>query len=189
MGVGGGAGPLSLRSAPRRLTPLPRPLRSPVDFRLLLARRYLAGRRRVTLISFISGVSVVGVAVGVMLLVVVLSVMSGFYEVVRGLLVSYDPHVRIEAADARGLPNADSLAAVALTLGHVASAAPYVEGKALLTSPDAPALNLVVTVRGVDARASGGLERAVTEGAFDLAAGPEGAGLVMGASAAQRAAA
>ena len=69
-----------------------------MDYRLLIARRYLAGRRRLTLISVITGVSVAGVAVGVAALVVVLSVMNGFFDVVRDLLVSYDPHVRIEAA-------------------------------------------------------------------------------------------
>ncbi len=141
-----------------------------------------------TLISFISGVSVAGVAIGVAALIVVLSVMNGFYQVVRDLLVAYDPHVRIEAADARGLPNADSLAAVARSVDGVLSAAPYVEGEALLTSPDAPGLNLVVTVRGVDVQATGGLERAVTEGGFDLSAGPDGAGLVMGSMPAARSA-
>lgn len=159
-----------------------------MDYRLLLARRYLVGRRRVTLISFISGVSVAGVAIGVAALVVVLSVMNGFYEVVRELLVAYDPHVRIESVEAGGLRDADSLAGVARSVEGVVSAAPYVEGQALLTSPDAPGLNLVVTVRGVDARATGGLEAAVTDGSFDLASGPEGSGLVMGAMPAARAA-
>jgi lipoprotein-releasing system permease protein len=159
-----------------------------LDYRLLLARRYLVGRRRVTLISFISAVSVAGVAIGVAALIVVLSVMNGFYVVVRDLLVAYDPHVRIEAADARGLANADSLAAVARTVEGVATAAPYIEGQALLTSPDSPGLNLVVTVRGVDPLATGGLEQAVTEGSFDLTAGPAGTGLVMGAMPAARAA-
>ena len=159
-----------------------------MDFRFLLARRYLAGRRRVTLISVISGVSVAGVGLGVAALVVVLSVMNGFYEVVRGLLVAYDPHVRIEATDPRGLTSADSLAAVARRLDHVVSAAPYVEGKALLTSPDAPGLNLVVTVRGVDPRATGGLETAMTQGTSTLDASTEGPGLAMGSGPASRAA-
>jgi lipoprotein-releasing system permease protein len=142
----------------------------------------------VTLISFITAVSVAGVAIGVAALIVVLSVMNGFYVVVRDLLVAYDPHVRIEATDARGLGNADSLAAVARSVNGVVSAAPYVEGQALLTSPDAAGLNLVVTVRGVDPNATGGLETAVTDGAFDLTTSGAGAGLVMGAMPAARAA-
>ncbi len=160
-----------------------------MDYRLLLARRYLVNRRSVSLISLISGISVGGVALGVAALVVVLSVMNGFYEVVRNLLVAYDPHVRIEAADTRGLTNADSLLALARGVPHVVSAAPYVEGKALLTAPAAPDLNLVVTVRGVDPQALDPVvARAVTGGRFDVGRGASGAGLVMGSGPAARAA-
>ena len=86
-----------------------------MDYRLLIARRYLVSRRRLTLISVITGVSVAGVAVGVAALVVVLSVMNGFFDVVRDLLVSYDPHVRIEATGGGGIARPDTLAALALT--------------------------------------------------------------------------
>ena len=157
-----------------------------MDYRLLIARRYLASRRRVTLISIISGISVGGVALGVAALVVVLSVMNGFYAVVRDLLVSYEPHVRIEAASARGVEDAEALRTQALRLAHVVSATPYVEGKALLTATDARELHQVVVVRGVDPAALDSVvARAVTGGAFDLARRAEGegseAGIVMGA--------
>ena len=159
-----------------------------MDYRLLIARRYLASRRRVTLISVISGISVGGVALGVAALVVVLSVMNGFYDVVRDLLVSVDPHVRIEAVGGRGIEDPDALVALADASEGVVSATPYVEGKALLTAPDAPALNQVVTVRGVDAGAlDAQTAEAIRQGAFDLER-RAGAlpGLVMGASLASR---
>ena len=59
-----------------------------MDFRFLIARRYLASRKQVTLISVITGISVAGVSLGVAALIVVLSVMNGFYDIVRDLLVS-----------------------------------------------------------------------------------------------------
>ena len=96
-----------------------------MDYRLLIARRYLASRRRLTLISIISGISVAGVAVGVAALIVVLSVMNGFYDVVRDLLVSYDPHVRIEAAEGGTLDEPDALAALARPSPGVTSASPF----------------------------------------------------------------
>jgi lipoprotein-releasing system permease protein len=158
-----------------------------VDFRLLLARRYLVSRRRVTLISVVSGISVGGVAVGVAALVVVLSVMNGFYDTVRALLVSYDPHVRIEAVDGRGLTSPDSLRALARQTPHVVSAAPFVEGKALLTGRDAGGLDRVVVVRGVDPSAlDSAVARAVTAGTFDVARRTSGAGIVMGGGLAAR---
>ena len=157
----------------------------PVDYRLLIARRYLAGRRRLTLISTISAISVAGVAVGVAALVVVLSVLNGFYDVVRDLLVSYDPHVRVEAVAGGGLEGADEVAAVALRLDGVVSATPYVEGKALLAADGGA--GQVVTVRGVQRRAlDAEVERSIREGAFDLEAAGGGSGIVMGAALASR---
>ena len=154
-----------------------------MDYRLLIARRYLVSRRRVTLISVVSLISVAGVALGVAALVVVLSVMNGFYETVRDLLVSYDPHVRIEAADGRPLARPDSLLALARAAPGVVSAAPFVEGKALLTGADAREVNRVVTVRGVDPAAlDSAVARAVTAGRFDVTRTAEGAGIVLGRS-------
>ena len=158
-----------------------------MDYRLLIARRYLASRRRVTLISVISGISVGGVALGVAALVVVLSVMNGFYDVVRDLLVSVDPHVRIEAVGGRGLEDPDSLVALASGAPGVVSATPYVEGKALLTSPEAASLNQVVTVRGVDPAAlDSTTASAIRQGGFDFARRSGPPGLVMGGSLASR---
>jgi lipoprotein-releasing system permease protein len=147
-----------------------------VDFRLLIARRYLASPRRVTMVSVISALSVAGVAVGVTALIVVLSVMNGFYDVVRDLLVSFDPHVRIEAAEGRALPDAEAVLALARGIEGVESASVYVEGKALLTFAGAPNATHVVVVRGVDPEAlveAGGDRRladAVAVGSFDLSA-------------------
>ena len=158
-----------------------------MDYRLLIARRYLATRRRVTLISVISGISIGGVALGVAALVVVLSVMNGFYDVVRDLLVSVDPHVRIEAVGGRCLDDPEGLVELASGVEGVVSATPYVEGKALLTAPEAPALNQVVTVRGVDPAAlDSATAGAIRQGAFDLARREGPPGLVMGASLAAR---
>ncbi len=165
------------------LPPTPHIPTLPLDYRFLIARRYLASRRRLTLISVISGISVAGVAVGVAALVVVLSVMNGFYDVVRDLLVSYDPHVRIEAASGGGLDQADALAALAREEPGVVSAAPFVEGKALLATPDGGTLNRVVVVRGVDDRAvDAEVERSIRDGAFDLDRRAGQAGIVLGSS-------
>lgn len=158
-----------------------------MDYRLLIARRYLASRRRLTLISVISGISVAGVTVGVAALVVVLSVMNGFFDVVRDLLVSYDPHVRVEAADGRGIGRPDSLVALARAEAGVVSATPFVEGKALLATPDGGTLNQVVVVRGVDARAlDAEVERSIRDGTFDLARRGGTSGVVMGQALASR---
>ena len=152
-----------------------------MDVRLLIARRYLGSRRRLTLVSVISGIAAVGVALGVAALIVVLSVMNGFFSVVRDLLVSFDPHVRIEATGPAGLADADVasfLDVIQRQIEGVEAAAPYVEGKALLVGGAVVPGDQVVVVRGVDAEtyaATTGVGDAVQVGAFDLSAGALGA--------------
>lgn len=158
-----------------------------MSFRFLIARRYLAARRQATLVTVISALSVAGVAVGVTALIVVLSVMNGFFDVVRDLLVSFDPHVRIEAAEGRALSGADSLMALAEGLPGVESAAAYVEGKGLLSFSGAGERTEVVVVRGVDPSGlAGRAAEAVVAGGFEFGHEGEPAGIVVGAALALR---
>ena len=163
-----------------------------MDYRLQIARRYLFGQREVSLISVITGVSTAGVTLGVAALIVVLSVMNGFYEVVRGLLVSVDPHVRIESTSQQGLAQADSLVRLASELEGVTSAAPYVEGKALLLHGGSDTGNRVVQVRGLlpgaagDSAESAAATPEAQYGAFDLSPRDGVPGIVVDLSVAQR---
>lgn len=154
-----------------------------MDYRLLIARRYLISRKRATLISIITGVSTLGVTLGVAALIVVLSVMNGFYDFVRDLLVSLDPHVRIVSADERAIDNGDSLRALALEFPEVASAAAYVEGKALLAHRGSGDANKVVIVRGVDPATLEGVSDVIGRtgmGEFDLERRDGRPGIVIG---------
>ncbi|MEZ4700574.1 MAG: FtsX-like permease family protein [Rhodothermales bacterium] len=154
-----------------------------MDYRLLIARRYLFSPRRITLISIITGISVFGVALGVAALIIVLSVMNGFSDVVRGLLVGLDPHVRIVATDSAESLVPDSLMDVALTVPHVESAAAYVQGKALLVIDGIGEMNRVVIVRGMDTESAGKVSDVVektTLGTFDLERRAGRAGIVLG---------
>jgi lipoprotein-releasing system permease protein len=151
-----------------------------VDYRFQIARRYLASRRDVSLISIITGISMTGVTLGVAALIVVLSVMNGFYDVVRDLLVSLDPHVRIVSAKGPGVTDADSLLRLARETAHVTAAAPYVEGKALLLTRTGSDANRVVRVRGVSPALMKTAAPPVTQGDFDLERSAGGApGLVL----------
>lgn len=157
-----------------------------MDYRFQIARRYLASRREVSLISIITGISMTGVTLGVASLIVVLSVMNGFYDFVRDLLVSVDPHVRVVSAEGRGLAEADSLLRVARSVDHVREASPYVEGRALLLSPGARGAPQVLKIRGVDPTVMEQTAPGMAAGQFDVSPGANGIpGLVMDASVGQ----
>jgi lipoprotein-releasing system permease protein len=140
-----------------------------MDYRLQIAARYLFSAKRVSLISIITGLSTVGVALGVAALIVVLSVMNGFFDFVRDLMVALDPHVRVESTDARGLADAGEIERLALSYDEVASASAFVEGRAVLVQRRTTGrANTVVTVRGVAPEATAGMKAAMRTGAFNV---------------------
>ena len=90
-----------------------------------------AGRRN-GFISFISGVSMLGIALGVAALIIVLSVMNGFQKEVRDRMLSVIAHVEIFDTTGSGLARWQMLAEAALQNPQVAAAAPFVAAQALL---------------------------------------------------------
>ena len=79
-----------------------------IPYELVLGWRYTrAGRstRRNGFISFISGVSMLGISLGVAALIIVLSVMNGFQKEVRDRMLGVVSHIEIFAQGGVALPN------------------------------------------------------------------------------------
>ena len=107
---------------------------------LRVAVRYLTARRKQAFISLISGVAVVGVAVGVMAVLVALGLMTGLQSEIRTRILGATAHVSI--FQGTGDPF-ESYAEVVEKVRHVpgvAGTAPAVYGKALLTSTSGSAV-------------------------------------------------
>jgi lipoprotein-releasing system permease protein len=119
-----------------------------VPYELGVGLRYTRARKgsgRNTFISFISLISMAGIALGVAALIVVLSVMNGFQQELRNRILSVASHIEI-----RGIPvltDWTKVADFALGQPHVKAAAPYVLGQAMLTAGDA---NRGAIIRGID---------------------------------------
>jgi lipoprotein-releasing system permease protein len=125
-----------------------------------------AGRsgRRNGFISFISGVSMLGIALGVAALIIVLSVMNGFQKEVRDRMLSVVAHIEILGPWGAALPDWQATAAAAREHPQVRGAAPFVAAQALLGRGDAVR---GVVVRGIDpAREAEVTPLAATEGAL-----------------------
>jgi len=99
-----------------------------------------AGRsgRRNGFISFISGVSMLGIALGVAALIIVLSVMNGFQKEVRDRMLSVIAHVELFDAQGAALPDWRTVAdqARAAVPGQVLGAAPFVSAQVLVARGD-----------------------------------------------------
>ena len=101
----------------------------------VLGWRYTrAGRasRKNGFISFISGVSMLGIALGVAALIIVLSVMNGFQKEVRDRMLGVVSHIEIYAADGNALPDVAGLMAQVRQQPEVVGAAPFIATQALL---------------------------------------------------------
>ena len=102
-------------------------------YELFIGLRYTRARQRSRFISFISLVSVIGIALGIMVLITVLSVMNGFQREVRTRMLSAVAHVQISGFDDK-LSDWEKVAAIAKAHPNVQAAAPYVNAQGLLTS-------------------------------------------------------
>ncbi len=106
-----------------------------IPYELWIGWRYTrAGRatRRNGFISFISGVSMLGIALGVAALIIVLSVMNGFQKEVRDRMLGVVSHIEVYAADAQALPDVEQTLAQARSHAQVVGAAPFIAAQALL---------------------------------------------------------
>ncbi len=104
---------------------------SPVE--LFVGLRYLRAKRRTRFVSFITFISLLGVALGVAALIVILSVMNGFEGELRSRLLSMSAHGTITAGE-RSIPDwRDRLGQVEAQAG-VAAAAPLVQMEGMIQS-------------------------------------------------------
>jgi lipoprotein-releasing system permease protein len=122
---------------------------SQLPFELRIGWRYTrAGRstRRNGFISFISGVSMLGIALGVAALIIVLSVMNGFQKEVRDRMLSVVSHIEIYSP-AGALPDPVRTLQEARAHPEVIGAAPFISTQALLARGEGMQGALV---RGID---------------------------------------
>jgi lipoprotein-releasing system permease protein len=138
-----------------------------LPYELRIGLRYTrAGRRarrRNAFISFISAISMAGIALGVAALIVVLSVMNGFQKEVRDKMLSVLSHVEV-GSRLGALPDWQDVAAQVQAHPQVQAAAPFIAAQAMLTRGE---LVRGAIIRGVDPA----LEPGVAQATLRLPAG------------------
>lgn len=152
---------------------------SRLPFELMLALRYLRPKR--TFVSVITLISVLGVTLGVAVLMIVISVMSGFDRELRDRILGFKTHMKVLALDGNLRDYALVMATVASNQ-NVKGVSPFVLGPVLLETQVKEGEQSEVAapyVRGVDPATEGSvsvLPTSVVEGRFDLS----GQGLLVG---------
>lgn len=132
-----------------------------------IAKRYLLGKKSQNAINIISGISILGVTVGTMALVIVLSVFNGFDSVVKSLFNSFDPDIKISAAEGKTFTSDPDLNEALRALPGVLALSEVLEENVLLLYGDK---QHIATIKGVDDhfRHVTGLDSMVYDGSMKL---------------------
>ncbi|MFQ5655973.1 MAG: lipoprotein-releasing ABC transporter permease subunit [Candidatus Methylomirabilales bacterium] len=135
-----------------------------MPYEILIGLRYLKSKRRQTFLSLVTLISSGGVALGVMALIVVLSVMSGFERELRDKILGTNAHVVVLRFGEKGVADVEQLLPRVAEVPHVIGAAPFTLHQAMLTSRHGV---MGAVVRGIDPQR----ERQVTDLARNMRAG------------------
>lgn len=151
----------------------------------MIAFRYFLSRKHVGWATVLSVISVVGIMVGVLALIVVLSVFNGFGGLVTSILVNFDPHLRVELPSKAPLSAYEDLQEHLRERRDVAGFSPFVSGKALVVARN---MTRVINVKGVDPATVtkvSGLRDKLVLGSVDFGDGRAN-GIILGLSLADR---
>ena len=143
---------------------------SGLPFELLLALRYLRPKR--TFVSVITLISVLGVTLGVAVLIIVISVMSGFDHDLREKMLGFNPHLRVTIPSETIREVADLSRRISSN-ANVRAVAPYVLGRVMVETqpPNGQSQVEAPILRGMDPKLEGqisSLPTNIVQGKFDL---------------------
>jgi len=134
-----------------------------MKYESMIARRYLRSKRKEKFISFTTWAAAVGIAIGVMALIVVIAVMTGFQDEIRDRILGVNPHMLI--SDLSGeIVNPDQVVAAVKNTEGVAAAFPFITFQGLAQSGRRVS---GVVVKGMDPKDLSFLSHLVKEGGVD----------------------
>ncbi len=152
---------------------------SRLPFELFLALRYLRPKR--TFVSVITLISILGVALGVAVLIIVISVMSGFDHDLRDKILGFNAHLTVSKSGST-MKNYERVANEISQNKNVLGVSPFVFGPVLIETQgdtNRPTLFDAPMLRGIDPATEGKISKLpedTIEGKFDLS----GRGLIVG---------
>ncbi|MDP4206142.1 MAG: FtsX-like permease family protein [Bacteroidota bacterium] len=134
---------------------------------LFIARRYLISKKKTNVINIISGIAVTGVVIGTTALVIILSVMNGFHEVISSFLSTFDPQLKIELKEGKTFNLKDAPFEKVRKVEGVAHFSQILEDNALASFRGR---KCIATIKGVDSEYSNmsGLDTMMSRGYFIL---------------------
>lgn len=137
-----------------------------------VAKRYFVSKKKKNIINIISIISMISVAVGTAALIIVLSVFNGLEDLIRSIYGSFDPDLKIMAAEGKAFEVNDSLLAQITRTPGVALLTEVIEDNALLRYNER---QMVVKMKGVSENffLQNKIDSTIVEGSHELVQGDE----------------
>lgn len=164
-----------------------------MSYELFVSLRHLKAKRAQRFISLNTWISIGGVALGVMALIVVIAVMSGFGKDLRDKILGTNSHIVVTNISRTGMVDYEGIIKKVIKVEGVNAAAPFILNQVMLTYGG----NAVgVVVRGIDSDREAGvsdLEKNLVQGNLKMLASPgkssgksHRAGIILGKELARR---
>ena len=147
-------------------------------FEWLVGFRYLTRQGRRSFLSILSWIAIAGVTIGVMVLIWVLEVMSGFQDDLRDRILGTTSHILVFDSGGGGIENHPEVVKTIRGVDGVKSATPFILQQVMLSSGSHA---VGVVIRGIDPSLEGSeLGRRIREGSFEALSQGPGAGIILG---------
>lgn len=118
-----------------------------MPYELFIALRYLKAKRKQTVISIVTVISMAGVALGVMALIIVLAVMTGFQNDMRDKILETNAHVIVLSHESQGIEGYEAIMQNIGEVPGVRAVAPFIYSQVMLSSSRNA---MGVVLRGID---------------------------------------
>lgn len=109
-----------------------------MNFSFQIANRYIRSKKGAKFLSLISVITIAGISLGIAVLIMAISILSGFDKTVSENIIKFNAHINISGFSSKNLPNYDSNYKIIENAlrGKYSSISPYISQKVLITKTD-----------------------------------------------------
>lgn len=135
---------------------------------LFIARKYISSKQGSKFLSFVSIISIAGIAIGTAVLIIALTILDGYEKVVSEKIVDFNSHIKITAFGNRNLPDSDTMENEIIDLvgKDFKSISKFVAKLGIIKSKT---LSEGITVLGIDPEnENSDIEKFIEEGSFNF---------------------
>jgi lipoprotein-releasing system permease protein len=139
-----------------------------MNFSFQIANRYIRSKKGAKFLSLISVITIAGISLGIAVLIMAISILSGFDKTVSENIIKFNAHINISGFSSKNLPNYDSNYKIIENAlrGKYSSISPYISQKVLITKTD---FTDGILLTGIDSGyAEQSLKKILVEGNLNL---------------------